>query len=169
MQSFDTFSQAWNEALVRAKPLSDSLSFKGYKHYAAMSEETTAFSATLTHNGKAVATVRNDGRGGCTDINWRNPEVAHRIMVNFLALTDTTPELTVLSFEGYISELAASYREDKAWMAFVKHWAPKGWRCFRVKKYTLHSFLRINDGRKDGDDRSRKRIESEGHTIIDTF
>jgi hypothetical protein len=47
--------------------------------------------------------------------------------------------------------------------------APKGWRCFRVKKYTLHSFLRINDGRKDGDDRSRKRIESEGHTIIDTF
>jgi hypothetical protein len=169
MQSLDTFSQAWNEALVKAKPLSDRLSFKGYKHYPAMSEETTAFSATLTHDGEAVATVRNDGRGGCTEVSWRNPEVARRIEGDFLALTDTTPERTVLNFEGYISQLAADHREDKAWMAFVKRWAPKGWRCFRVKKGGALSFLRINDGRKDGDDRSRKRIESEGYTIIDIF
>jgi hypothetical protein len=33
----------------------------------ARSEETLAFDATVTLNGKPIGVVRNDGRGGCND------------------------------------------------------------------------------------------------------
>ena len=36
---------------------------KGYREHGG--EETVAFTATLTLDGKPVASVRNDGRGGC--------------------------------------------------------------------------------------------------------
>ena len=41
---------------------------KAIKFYESMSEETNCFQGKLYINGKYVADVKNDGRGGCTDI-----------------------------------------------------------------------------------------------------
>lgn len=43
----------------------DTWSLKGYSEAAAMSEETTAFTATVTEGGVPVLSAKNDGRGGC--------------------------------------------------------------------------------------------------------
>lgn len=166
MLTIDAFSQAWNEALERAKPLTDRLSFKAYRHHAAMSEETTAFTATLTLDGKAVATVRNDGRGGCTDIMWKDNGFGAGLIGDFLKLTEAPPERTALNFEGYISSLAEDHREKKSWEAFAKRWGAKGWTCFRAEKDGAKTFLRINDGNKRSDS-ARRKVEAEGYKIIE--
>ena len=166
MLTLDAFDQAWNAALERAKPLTARLSFKGYRHYAAMSEETTAFTATLTLDGKPVATLRNDGHGGCTDIVWKNREVGTKVVEDFHQLTDAPPEEAVLNFEGYISSLAEDHRENKSWEAFVGRWSVKGWTCFRAEKDGAKTFLRINDGNKKTD-AARRKVEAEGYKIIE--
>lgn len=38
--------------------------FTNVQTYPQMSEETTAYSATITKDGRTVGTIRNDGRGG---------------------------------------------------------------------------------------------------------
>ena len=166
MLTLDAFDQAWNAALERAKPLTARLSFKGYRHYAAMSEETTAFTATLTLDGKPVAILRNDGHGGCTDIAWKDNKVGAGLMEEFRSITNAPPEETVLSFESYISSLAEDHRENKSWEAFVGRWSVKGWTCFRAEKDGAKSFLRINDGNKKTD-AARRKVEAEGYKIIE--
>ena len=44
------------------------LQLKKVKIYDELSDETICFTAELYADGKKVATVRNDGRGGCTDV-----------------------------------------------------------------------------------------------------
>ena len=44
------------------------LQLKGVKVYDELSEETICFTAELHVDGKKLATVRNDGRGGCTNV-----------------------------------------------------------------------------------------------------
>ena len=52
------------------------LQLKKIKIYDDMSEETICFTAELYADGKKVATVKNDGRGGSTDVyfteGWRS-------------------------------------------------------------------------------------------------
>lgn len=48
------------------------IELKKLKIYPAMSEETTAFSATLFIDGKEICQCKNDGRGGQTDIQGYN-------------------------------------------------------------------------------------------------
>jgi len=43
----------------------DAWGLKGYAEVAAMSEETVAFTATVTRDGVPVLAAKNDGRGGC--------------------------------------------------------------------------------------------------------
>lgn len=43
-----------------------SLGLKQFKHSASLSEETLAFDAVVTWEGRPIATARNDGRGGMT-------------------------------------------------------------------------------------------------------
>lgn len=43
----------------------DAWNLKDYSEVAAMSEETLAFTATVTRDGEAVLSAKNDGRGGC--------------------------------------------------------------------------------------------------------
>ena len=166
MLTLDAFSQAWNEALERAKPLTDRLSFKGYRRHAAMSEETTAFTATLTLDGKAVAAVRNHGRGGCTEIMWKDEEIGANLIGDFLQLTEAPPERTILNFEGYISSLAEDHDAKKSWEAFAKRWGAKGWTCFRAEKDGIKSFLRVQDGNTKSDS-ARRQVEAGGYKIIE--
>ena len=44
------------------------LQLKGVKVYDELSEETICFTAELHVDGKKLATVRNDGCGGCTNV-----------------------------------------------------------------------------------------------------
>ena len=52
------------------------LQLKKIKIYDELSEETICFTAELYADGKKVATVKNDGRGGSTDVyfteGWRS-------------------------------------------------------------------------------------------------
>lgn len=52
------------------------LQLKKIKVYDELSEETNCFTAELYADGKKVATVKNDGRGGSTDVyfteGWRS-------------------------------------------------------------------------------------------------
>ena len=43
----------------------DAWGLKDYAEVAAMSEETMAFTATVTHEGVPFLSAKNDGRGGC--------------------------------------------------------------------------------------------------------
>lgn len=45
------------------------LSLKNLKFHEDMSEETPCFSADLYENGKLIAHVKNNGRGGCNDVH----------------------------------------------------------------------------------------------------
>lgn len=44
------------------------LELKKVKFYKELSEETMCYTAELYANGKKVANVRNDGRGGCASV-----------------------------------------------------------------------------------------------------
>ncbi len=59
------------------------LQLKKIKIYDELSEETICFTAELYADGKKVATVENDGRGGSTDVyfteGWRS-ESAQRVI-----------------------------------------------------------------------------------------
>lgn len=46
------------------------LSLRKVKYYAELSEETPCYTAELYMDGKKVATVKNDGRGGSTDVYY---------------------------------------------------------------------------------------------------
>jgi hypothetical protein len=50
------------------------IELKAIKHYPSMSEETESFQGKLYINGKYCADVKNDGRGGCTDIRGVDKE-----------------------------------------------------------------------------------------------
>lgn len=52
--------------------------FKAFKSYPRLSEETLAFTATLTFKGKPIAEVKNEGCGGCniTRFTHREDEAA---------------------------------------------------------------------------------------------
>lgn len=56
---------------------------KGLKTW--RSRDGGGYQYTLTHNGKAVATVTNDGNGGCTDIDWSGLTWNGRLAVGFNA------------------------------------------------------------------------------------
>ena len=60
------------------------LTLKKIKIYDDLSEETICFTAELYAEGKKVATVKNDGRGGCTGVYFTEyccSETAQRIML----------------------------------------------------------------------------------------
>lgn len=50
------------------------IELKSIRVYDRMSEETTAFSASLYIDGKKVGTAKNDGRGGMTDYYYNHPD-----------------------------------------------------------------------------------------------
>ena len=59
------------------------LQLKKVKVYDELSEETICFTAELYADGKKVATVKNDGRGGCTDVYFTDgfrSEVAQQVI-----------------------------------------------------------------------------------------
>lgn len=54
------------------------LELKNVKFYESMSEETNCFQADLFINGKKIASVKNDGQGGCTDyrvLDFKNQQI----------------------------------------------------------------------------------------------
>ena len=58
------------------KKSTQALELRNVKFYEKLSEETNCYTADLYANGKLVATVRNDGHGGETDVRQFSPKVA---------------------------------------------------------------------------------------------
>jgi len=49
------------------------ITLKNVQVYPRMSEETTAFNATIYLDGKKVGEVKNQGHGGCNFYHWTDP------------------------------------------------------------------------------------------------
>ena len=70
-------------AVPHAALVAAGFDIKGLKTWS--SRDGGGYQYTLTHNGKAVASVTNDGNGGCTDIGWMNMTWDGRISVGYNA------------------------------------------------------------------------------------
>ena len=77
------------------------LSLKKVKYYAEFSEETPCYTAELYMDSKKVATVKNDGRGGSTDVCFTEglqSELAQKLE----EYANNNP--VVYNFNGYVCE-----------------------------------------------------------------
>lgn len=66
------------------------ISLKGVKYFAAGSEETNCFVATVYFDGKKVGSAQNDGHGGATFIHYTTPEVAAEVQAYAASLPEHT-------------------------------------------------------------------------------
>lgn len=122
---------------------------KNVKEYKALSEETIAFSANLYKNNKKVASCRNDGRGGCNDVDWESESERQ----SFTQYISKQPSETIqfgnesmelmMSEDMFISNLLHKYLEKKDDENQIKKSIKKGYQLvikeisdFRV---TYHS------------------------------
>lgn len=56
------------------------IELKNLKVYPRLSEETTAFTATVYADGKKVGEAKNDGHGGCNIYYWTNAELGRKVL-----------------------------------------------------------------------------------------
>lgn len=66
---------------------------KKVKFFDEMSEETPCFKAEIWENGKHIADVKNDGRGGCNDIYVHSKENRAEIYDTYMKLEVELMEL----------------------------------------------------------------------------
>lgn len=66
------------------------ISLKGVKYFAAGSEETNCFVATVYFDGKKVGSAQNDGHGGATLIHYTSPQVAAEVQAYAASLPEHT-------------------------------------------------------------------------------
>lgn len=109
------------------------LELKTIKFYEKMSEETNCFQAKLYINGKYCADVKNDGKGGCTDIRVVYSENQDKFMANKKAVADaeayckTLPKEKIGSIEfqpdleSIVDGLFEEFLKAKGDMKFNKH------------------------------------------------
>jgi hypothetical protein len=105
--------------------LIQAVELKNVKIYQGMSEETTAFTATLYINGKKAAHVKNDGRGGDNYPRFTDGELEKQ----FHAFCKNLPPWTSKYFPGeeypmnydcYISDLLNAWIENDHWKKACK-------------------------------------------------
>ena len=95
------------------------LELKNVKFYESMSEETNCFQADLFINGKKIAYVKNDGRGGSTDYNVHDFK-DQPVLREAEAYCKTLPKERIgntdyeVSLEGKIDDLFEDWLKVKA-------------------------------------------------------
>ena len=97
------------------------LQLKKIKIYDELSEETICFTAELYADGKKVATVKNDGRGGSTDVyfteGWRSESVQRVIQYakeNPIVYKSLWGDLVGDQVENQVDRLLDLWLEKKA-------------------------------------------------------
>lgn len=101
------------------------IELKSLRIYDRMSDETTAFTASLYINGKGVGTAKNDGQGGCTFYHADHPDF-FPIIEEAEAYCESLPPTVYDSFsipmnlENYIDDLVMKAAEEKELKRFKK-------------------------------------------------
>lgn len=103
---------------------------KNVKIASHLSEETTAFTATIYLSGKKAGTVRNDGNGGCNLYLWtEQPEKGKEFEKWARSLPPIATEYGLLPMNAdlYVAELLEEYDFQRT----VKKYTRKGYIVFR--------------------------------------
>lgn len=165
----DAFNKAWDDFHAAMKPLTDRIGFTSFKHYKRMSEETLCFDSNLTLDGKKIGFVRNDGRGGCTDITFTDNSMWEKMNAEIDSLW-TGDKSNRLSFETLVSSLAAEYAEDQEWKAYAKRAVTRGgtaFRCAAAESPTRTAqFSMLNSRNPASVQKARDEITSQGFVIL---
>lgn len=95
---------------------------KNIKICNAMSEETTAFTATIYVDGKRAGEARNDGRGGSTDYHFSDQVVRQRFETWAASLPPEVVDGITLPMNAdfYLSNLVHEYAVKKEEAAFAR-------------------------------------------------
>jgi len=116
-------------------------SLKGYKHFNEMSEETLCFHTTLLRDGKEVATIKNDGHGGCDWEDFVSKEERERY-------AEAAKTLPPWKYEGKEYEQGT---EGLTMFLIAEHEAYKSaekYFTFYTPKDGIHQFGQVKVGRK---------------------
>lgn len=155
------------------------LELKNVKFYESMSEETNCFKADLFINGKKIAYVKNDGRGGCTDyqlMDLKNKQILREAEEFCLSL----PKVDYGTFkfqptlESKIDDLFEVWLKAKADKALLKqmdkgiiYGTPERYRMTYWKNTTLVALLQNPVGQARIKQILKDLIEK-GETILNT-
>lgn len=149
------------------------LELKAVKYSATFSEETSCFKANLYVDGKKVAYVENDGRGGCTYYNSFSKELRPKLEeAEAYAKTQTRVNLfgkeENTNLEYIIDELFNDWLMKKDMNKGIIYGKSKdmtyliSWKGWTVKKL-LEQPKGVEAIKK-----AIKRIESVGYTVFNT-
>lgn len=135
------------------------LSLKNLKFHEDMSEETPCFSADLYEDGKLIAHVRNDGRGGCNRID----------AAEGLKYSDVQ-HVCDIDTDCYIMELAEdlNYIKKNQTKKFV---LKKGDAWFTIpipKGYTSIAQLKKVRSYKEWVKKQIESLEADGYEVMNT-
>ena len=166
----DDFNAEWNDFHSSMKPLSDRFSFKSFKHFKSMSEETMCFEAALFFDGKKVGYARNNGHGGCTDVYIDNQDVRELVDAEMKRLWSNGHPDSTFHLETLISSLASDYSENKEWEAYAKRAVKRGgtaFRCARAETPTqTDQFVMLNSRNPASVQRAKDELTSQGFVVI---
>jgi hypothetical protein len=105
----------------------EAVELKNVKVYAGMSEETTAFTATLYINGNKAADVKNDGRGGDNHPRFLDRELEKEFheFCKSLPLVQPEPEFGdmepyPMTYDSFIGELLEKWMDNDQWKKACK-------------------------------------------------
>jgi hypothetical protein len=165
-----SFDRAWNDFHSFVKPLSDRFSFKSFKHFKSMSEETMCFEAALFFDGKKVGYARNNGHGGCTDVYIEKQDVRELVDAEMKRLWSSGHPDSTFHLETLISSLASDYSENKDWEAYAKRAMKRGgtaFRCARAETPTrTDQFAMLNSRNPASVKKAKDDLVSQGFVVI---
>jgi len=117
---------------------SPSYSLRGYKRFKEMSEETLCFHTTLLRDGKEVATIKNDGQGGC-DLEYFDSKEERERYAQAAKNMDKGGVLDWGTTEGLTLYLIAEYEAYKSAEKYFTFYTPE---------LGLHQFGQVKLGRR---------------------
>ena len=123
---------------------------KGFRSYPKLTEETLAFTASLTRDGKKVAEVKNDGHGGM-NLTYFQDRAEERAFLDFArALPPYQTDGQSLTMDGdFFLSLLASQEEQRAFDAKqTQRWARQCRKAtvFRFKGDKQGQWLIVSNG-----------------------
>lgn len=165
------FDKEWDDFHSTLKPLSDRFSFKSFKHFKSMSEETMCFEAALFFDGKKVGYARNMGHGGETDVYIEPSSVRDFVYGEIKRLWSSLNPASHMGLETLISSLAFNYSEQKDWEAYAKRTVKRGGTAFRCAKAETPTrtdqFAMLNSRNPASVQRAKDELTSQGFVVIE--
>jgi hypothetical protein len=142
----------------------ESITLKNVKVAHHMSEETTAFTATLHINGKKAAYVKNEGRGGDNYPRFLNRELEtefHEFCATLPVVKDewhieNNIEPSPMDYDSFIGDLLTEWMENDDWkkacrkgLVFLLKDGPPG--AYRITNGKYSAILAEKIREKHGD------------------